>query len=118
MATMAMIMTTTAATRAAAPAASAHGPDPAALAQANGLARLRLLVGAVAIRPLYGFALFFVLILTAQMGIFRDRGVGGTFAMALGTASVTIAVAVAAVDAAAGALAGLPTTRCWRWCSR
>lgn len=82
----------------------AHAPDPAAVAQATGWRDMAMLVGAVAIRPCTGA--LFVLIVTAQMGIFAV-GIAGTLAMALGTASVTIAVAVAAVTLRRGVLAGL-----------
>ena len=82
----------------------AHLPDPAQIAQASGWRDMALLIGAIAIRPCTGA--LFVLILTAQLGIFAI-GVAGTLAMALGTASVTIAVGLGAVLLRQGILAGV-----------
>ncbi|ABD54846.1 high-affinity nickel-transporter [Jannaschia sp. CCS1] len=81
-----------------------HGPSAEAVARAAGPREVAALIAAVAIRPCTGA--LFVLILTAQMGVFW-AGVLGTLAMALGTASVTILVAVAAVGLRRSALAGL-----------
>lgn len=81
----------------------AHGPAPEDVARATGLKEVAALIGAVAIRPCTGA--LFVLILTAQMGVFW-AGVMGTLAMALGTASVTVVVAVAAVSVRRGVMAG------------
>lgn len=80
-----------------------HGPSPEQVARAAGPKEIAALIAAVAIRPCTGA--LFVLILTAQMGVFW-AGVLGALAMAIGTASVTIAVAVAAVTLRRSALAG------------
>lgn len=82
----------------------AHGPTPDALAEATGPREVAALIAAVAIRPCTGA--LFVLILTAQMQVFW-AGILGTLAMALGTASVTVAVAVASVTLRQGVLSGL-----------
>lgn len=82
----------------------AHTPSPEAIADAASLRELATLVAAVAIRPCTGA--LFLLILTAQLGIFV-WGVAGTLAMALGTASVTVAVALTAVGLRAGLLSRL-----------
>jgi nickel/cobalt transporter (NicO) family protein len=82
----------------------AHLSDPAQIAAAVGWRDMALLIGAIAIRPCTGA--LFILILTAQLGIFAI-GVAGTLAMALGTALVTIAVGLGAVLLRQGILAGV-----------
>ena len=82
----------------------AHAPDPEHVAAAEGWRDIVALIIAVAIRPCTGA--LFLLILTAQMGIFHI-GVAGALAMALGTASVTIAIAIASVTLRQGVLTGV-----------
>jgi ABC-type nickel/cobalt efflux system permease component RcnA len=82
----------------------AHGSTIEDAARVTTLREAVSVVAAVAVRPCTGA--LFLLVLTWQLGI-AGAGVLGTVAMALGTASVGLSVAVAAVTLRAGAVARL-----------
>ncbi len=89
----------------------AHGPS---LEEVEGVRSWRdaaLLVAGIAMRPCSGA--LFVLIVTWQLGIALS-GVAGAFAIGIGTALVTVGVALMAVWAREGALAGLGGSRVGR----
>jgi ABC-type nickel/cobalt efflux system permease component RcnA len=79
-----------------------HGPDLEEVERVGSLREAAVLVASIAARPCTGA--LFVLILTWQMGI-GGAGIAGAFAMALGTAVVTLSVGLGALGLRGG-LAG------------
>lgn len=89
-----------------------HGPSLEETETATSVREALVLIGGIAVRPCTGA--LFVLIITWQMGI-PMAGLAGAFAMALGTASVTIAVGIAAAGFRGGVMRSLANAGALTW---
>jgi ABC-type nickel/cobalt efflux system permease component RcnA len=89
-----------------------HGPSLAEAEQTHSLRDALVLIGGIAIRPCTGA--LFVLIITWQMGI-PVAGIFGALAMALGTASVTVAVGIAATGFRGGVMRSVASVGALTW---
>jgi nickel/cobalt transporter (NicO) family protein len=89
----------------------AHGPTAEDVARVTSLRDAALLVGGVALRPCTGA--IFLLIICWRLGV-DMAGILGVFSMALGTAAVTLAVALLSVSARESAIAGFAGARAVR----
>jgi nickel/cobalt exporter len=89
-----------------------HGPSLDEAGQVTGLRDALLLIGGIAVRPCTGA--LFVLIITWQMDI-AMAGIAGAFAMAFGTALVTVAVGIAASGFRGGLMRGVAHAGALTW---
>ena len=89
-----------------------HGPSLDEVENVGTLREALILIAGIAIRPCTGA--LFLLIITWQMGLF-PMGIAGAFAMAVGTATVTIAVGLISVGMRGGFVAALQGTSALTW---